>query len=55
VLARRRVGATQLPGAQALELEDLQHDHEIDAGGNHQQPERDHHERPAELELAVVV
>ena len=41
--------------AQAAQLEDLQHVDEVDAGGHDQQRERGDDQRPARVEVAVVV
>ena len=47
--------AAQAHRGQALELEDLQHVDQVDAGRDDDQPERDHDQRPAGVEVAVVV
>ena len=47
------VGARSSTLAQAAELEDLEHVDEVDAGRQREQAQRDHHRRPAEVEVAV--
>jgi hypothetical protein len=56
-LRRRGVWAQppQTGGVQTAELEDLEHVHEVNARGHHEQPERDHHKRPTRTQVAVVV
>ena len=50
---RRRLG--DLGGSRAAQLEDLERDHQIDAGGERDDQAGDHHRRPRRVEVAVVV
>src|SRR3954465_1404213 len=52
MLGRVRVLAPQLPGAEALELEDLQHIDEVRAGGHADRQQRAHQRRPAHVQVA---
>src|SRR3954449_13110947 len=51
----REAGAAHLELAEAPELEDLQHEHEVDARSHRAEPEHRQHRAPAEVEVAVVV
>src|SRR3954469_6971317 len=48
-------GALHLELPEALELEDLQHQHEVQAGDQRGDREADHRKAPAHVEVAVVV
>src|SRR4051794_34781984 len=54
-LSARLLLALHLELAPALELEDLEDEHEVDAGRQCEHPEACHHDRPAEVEVPVVV
>jgi hypothetical protein len=45
----------QAQGIEATELEDLEHVHEVDAGGAHQHGKPDHHEQPTGVQMAFMV
>src|SRR5689334_24256078 len=50
-----RIRPAQLAQPPVLELEDLEHVYEVDAGRDRDQPERSHQQRPAQAVVAVVV